>query len=213
MENTISERLKRLRKEVGLTQEVAARKIGISYSTLQAHEGGNTPSKTSLKKYVAFYDRDEAWLLTGRGEPSLGAGAEYPNAGDGIQPSYIDGGPGTARDKEGLWGKTEHIKQDGLPMAVTTHEPSGPSHTMAPIKAVESLTTILQSGNSTIIRAILSNLEAFGAAVEQETRDKARIAALEEKCSDLRSRMTDLEEKMSLILEVQKQKKTASTNV
>lgn len=81
---------------------------------------------------------------------------------------------------------------------------------MAPLKAVQSLTAILQSGNSTIIRAILSNLEAFGGAIEQQAQDKARITALEEECADLRSRMSNLEEKMSLILAGQTQKKTGT---
>jgi len=65
-------RLKQLRKSRNLKQTEAAQSIGISYSALQDHEGGQWPNRNNLKKYIDFYNCDEVWLKTGQGEPYPG---------------------------------------------------------------------------------------------------------------------------------------------
>ena len=61
-------RLNLLRKKKQLIQVDAARLIGVSYKSLQDHEGGRWPNKNNLQKYIDFYRCDRNWLLTGLGE-------------------------------------------------------------------------------------------------------------------------------------------------
>jgi len=63
------QRLKLLRKQKKLKQVEAASLIGISYSSLQNHEAGRWPSRSTLEKYLKFYGCDRGWLLTGKGTP------------------------------------------------------------------------------------------------------------------------------------------------
>lgn len=64
----VGERLKGLRQSKDLRQVDAAELIGIGYSSLQGHESGKIPSRSTIKKYADFYKCDETWLLTGLGK-------------------------------------------------------------------------------------------------------------------------------------------------
>lgn len=223
MEITASERLQSLRNELEITQAEVAKGTGLSYSAVQVHEGGRTPSKTSLKKYAVYYRVDEIWLLRGRG-------AKRPGETEAEQPLYnkeskpngkvypINHAVQTvkARDADGLWGNTRQVEAAGAKFTVTTHEPRTQPGDIGFRDAVQLLGNILDSGDRTITRAILSNLEAFSGAVDQAAQSKQRIAALENKIAqlqsenqDLRARVTDLEEKMNLLLIMSENKKKA----
>lgn len=76
--------------------------------------------------------------------------------------------------------------------------------------AVNQLSRILSSGNHIIIRAILSNLEAFSFAVDYQAQAEARIEALEKKCDDLEKKATDLENTIEALKEkIQQRPKTS----
>ena len=51
----ISEKLKKLRAERGLTQEAAAREIGISRTALESYETGRRVPKDAIKVKIANY--------------------------------------------------------------------------------------------------------------------------------------------------------------
>lgn len=77
-------RVKNLRKEVGLKQAEAAKKIGVGYRTYQGYEAGDFPSQTNLQKLVGFFGCRREWLLTGQ-EPIYKkdrASSELVNNGD-----------------------------------------------------------------------------------------------------------------------------------
>ena len=51
----ISEKLKKLRADKGITQEVAAREIGISRTALESYETGRRVPKDAIKVKIANY--------------------------------------------------------------------------------------------------------------------------------------------------------------
>lgn len=61
------DRLKHLRSTTGLSQIEAAKKVGISYASLQNHEGGDIPNQNNIQKYIDFYGCNKNWLITGVG--------------------------------------------------------------------------------------------------------------------------------------------------
>ena len=62
-------RIKRLRKELDLTQQELADKIGISRGNIGAYEvGKNVPSDAVLSLICREFNVNEAWLRTGDGE-------------------------------------------------------------------------------------------------------------------------------------------------
>lgn len=66
------DRLKFLRVTKSLTQEAAAKLIGVGYRSLQGHEGGKWPNSNALKKYLEFHKCSKSWLLKGSGQPYPG---------------------------------------------------------------------------------------------------------------------------------------------
>lgn len=70
-DKVFGKRLRSLRKQRKLMQTEAAPLIGVSYSSLQNHEAGRLPSRTTLAKYLNFYCCDRDWLVTGKGLPFL----------------------------------------------------------------------------------------------------------------------------------------------
>ena len=210
-------RLKRLREIKKLSQAEVAPLIGVGYSSVQGHEGGRAFSKTTLEKYARFYGCDDIWLLTGRGHPYSGQepyvtddkpAPERPYKVEDAPPSYIDGAPRAARDKEGLWGDTKHIERGGARFSVTTHEPKKPGYEMGNGPAIDSLLYILQSDNHSIVRAILSNLEAFSGAIRDQNQAKARIERLESQNEEMQRRMEILEMKIEAMMKAPEEKKT-----
>jgi transcriptional regulator with XRE-family HTH domain len=185
-------RVSKLRNETGLTQEETAQRLGIVYGTYRSHEAGQTPSRTTLRKYINYYGCDEAWLLTGKGEA-------YPNGekqptGKGL---YRMGGgrltPPPIQDRDGLFGRTKQVDVGGQKFAVTTHDPDQPS---AEAVAISALIEILGSGDPVLVPAIQANLRAFQAAARKEAQlseQKEQIQLLKTECDEFRKKNEALE--------------------
>lgn len=65
----LNERLKKLRKTLGLTQQEFADKIGSKRNTIAKYETNtNTPSAAVISLICREFDVNEIWLKTGEGE-------------------------------------------------------------------------------------------------------------------------------------------------
>lgn len=65
----MEERLKRLRKELGLTQEKFASRLSIKRNTIAKYETGrNEPIDAVISLICREYNVNEKWLRTGEGE-------------------------------------------------------------------------------------------------------------------------------------------------
>lgn len=63
-----SERLKKIRKETGLTQENFAISIGITRSPIASAESGKSKLQPlAIRKICEIYGINEKWLITGNG--------------------------------------------------------------------------------------------------------------------------------------------------
>lgn len=66
----MKERLKQLRKTLGITQQEFADKIGIKRNSYANYETGrNTPIDAIILSICREFDVNEQWLRTGEGEP------------------------------------------------------------------------------------------------------------------------------------------------
>lgn len=66
---TIGERLKKLRKEIGLTQQEFSDKIKVSRSNIATYEvGKNNPTDAVVNLICREFHVNETWLRTGKGE-------------------------------------------------------------------------------------------------------------------------------------------------
>ena len=169
-------RLKSLRKRLGLTQTATAQKVGIGYGAIQCHESGGRPNRNNLKKYLALYGCDEAWLLFGKGEP-------FPGKSDEDFFVKEPGAPYNARERESEKGGVETL---GLgPTNGSIHEQ---------FKLSEALTAaarVLESKTSYAVILHL-NIQHFDRAIQAETR----IIQLEQNNERLEKRMFNLEKKL-----------------
>ena len=65
----MNERLKALRKELGLNQTAFADKIGLQQATYSTYETGQVELRESVLKTICYtYQVNELWLKTGEGE-------------------------------------------------------------------------------------------------------------------------------------------------
>lgn len=65
----MDERIKAIRKALGLTQQEFADRLGIQRSTIAQYETGrNNPIDAVVSLICREYDVDEVWLRTGEGE-------------------------------------------------------------------------------------------------------------------------------------------------
>ena len=65
----MNERIKELRKALGLTQQEMAEKLGIKRNTIAQYEmGRNPPTDTVITLMCRAFDVNEEWLRTGEGE-------------------------------------------------------------------------------------------------------------------------------------------------
>jgi len=74
MENLkeIGERIKKVRKELGLTQEDMAKKLGMSRNSIIRYENGEAvPSRKFLKLLEYEFGINPRWILKGEGEMFL----------------------------------------------------------------------------------------------------------------------------------------------
>ena len=66
----LNERIKKVRKDAGLTLEKFGAKIGVSASAVSYIESGkNIPSNQTIMTICRVFRVNEAWLRTGAGEP------------------------------------------------------------------------------------------------------------------------------------------------
>lgn len=67
--NTIGERIKRLRKDLGMTQQEFADRIGVKRNTIAMYDiGRNVPSDAVISLICREFHINEAWLRSGVGE-------------------------------------------------------------------------------------------------------------------------------------------------
>lgn len=78
MQETLAERLFRLRNENGLTQEAAAEKIGISRVALTRYENGQRMPKMNIVDSMAATYGVTVDYLMGREEPAKDGAEAYP---------------------------------------------------------------------------------------------------------------------------------------
>ena len=136
-DKSFGKRLTTLRKEKELRQTEAAPLIGVSYSSLQNHEGGSLPSRTTLKKYLDFYDCGRDWLMSGKGIP-FSEGSRRPYKAFGRPPAAL----GEAQKR------TERAENDPL------------------IDAIAIVKDIMDYGEKGIISTLMSGLKTFQQVVQ-----------------------------------------------
>lgn len=69
---TINERIYRLRKHLGLSQEAFGQRIGIKKASISMIEKGkNNPSEQTIKSICREFNVNYSWLVTGSGEVFL----------------------------------------------------------------------------------------------------------------------------------------------
>lgn len=83
-------RIKELRKSLGLNQTEFGAKLGIASSTIAGYEiGARTPSDAIIKSICREYGVNETWLRTGAGEMRRSRSREA-ELGDGIRRILVD---------------------------------------------------------------------------------------------------------------------------
>lgn len=65
---TLGERIKKVRKELDLTQQAFGKKIGMKQNTIALIEGGRNTSDQTIFAICREFSVDEHWLRTGEGE-------------------------------------------------------------------------------------------------------------------------------------------------
>ena len=91
----LQDRLYRLRRERGLSQEELAAQLGVSRQAVQKWESGvSQPSLEKLTALARYFDVTLDWLVTGQ-EPSCRGTAPNPPAAPRIHPHPGGGGMNT----------------------------------------------------------------------------------------------------------------------
>ena len=171
----------------GLSRQKFGSMIGAGKSSIQNYETKDkVPKGNILQNICTVFNVNTTWLLTGQSQPP-------------IKDRKVDQvGIHQVVDDEGLWGRTRRHQVEGSEVDVTLFEPKDGAEMEAVGglgQSVELLANILSSGNQVMIRAILSNLQAFSNAVDSQYRAEERILKLEEECEKFEKRVAALEEK------------------
>lgn len=181
-------RLKKLRKTVGLTQEDVARTLNVKIRTYQNHEAGQWPNRRTQQKYISFFKCDRVWFLLGEGTPFSGQSTVPENSN---KHELADG--------EGLYGKTRQREVEGTHLTITEFEPKE-GQVKGPLRAaIEGLGEIFDSKDPVLIPTIEAVIHAarISAQREYQNNQQARqIKALENKCNEFKKRLEDLERKL-----------------
>ncbi len=156
--------LQRLESKINhMTKADFAKKIGVHVSTISLWRDDKLPKGETLKRISKEFGISVDWLLTGGGEPYL----------------------------------TDQTGREGVSvLSSTLKEVSGrgfqssASHQASIAQSIEMLMKIMGSNNQKLIRAIVSNLDAFSEAVDQ----KDRLVALEEKVDTLMADVSRLQD-------------------
>lgn len=169
-----------------MTQKDVAFKTGIRLSATRSHESGQWPNRNNQDRYLNFYKCDKNWFLTGDGVPyDIEVDVhDQVGVGDSLQ---IDmrGPDGRIRPEDSGAVDAHGRPVDNLSVGSPRHLYGATESMNTGLgQAVEMLSHVLGSGDQVMIRAILSNLEAFSRAVNRDSRQSDRIKALEKKCED-----------------------------
>ena len=164
---TIPENIKTIRGK--LRQKDFGAKIGATQSAVQSWESGESlPGGKYLEAIHREFGVSIDWLLTGQGDPYIKDRAR------GSPDIELDNKEG---DYYKEWVSTiSGAKDAGQPVEI--------------LHSIEMLAKILGSKNQTLIRAIVSNLQAFSEAVDQKDRLnilEAKLNALVEKVDIVQS--------------------------
>ena len=144
-------------------QERVAKGAGISVTAYQTAESGIIPGDAVLMKLAKYFKVSEETLLHPPGE-------EVPIL------KGIEGGGLESQDKEGLFGKTRHIKVEGAGFAVTTHEPKNQT-----------------TGN----QAMATLVEMLHAKEMQLSEQTMKIEKLEAECEAFKEKNDELKKRIS----------------
>lgn len=198
--------INKIKGKTSLSWPKLAHILGTNKNTVAdyANQKGEKILAVVIERIASEYNYSAEWLLEGKGEPYPGAKETDPEVCGHL---LYNKEPAAARDKEGLWGQTKHIERGGARFSVTTHEPKKPGYEMGNGPAIDSLLYILQSDNHSIVRAILSNLEAFSGAIRDQNQAKARIERLEAQNEELQRRVEILEMKIETMMKASEEKK------
>ena len=89
MEN-VGQRIKQLRKMLGLTQKEFAEKIGKATISISKWEAGDrTPDESTLKLIAKEFNVNEQWLKTGEGEIFVSKLPEFANELDDFLKDFL----------------------------------------------------------------------------------------------------------------------------
>jgi len=152
-----------------------------------------SPKPEFIKKFCELYSVDEVWLMTGEGEPFPGARQKYPEVcGPPVIGEAYAAGPklGSAYAAGPKIGAAFRESMDMLEKGTFPDE-EGVRDSRNIARSIEMLMKIVGSGNQTLIRAIVSNLEAFSEAVDQ----KDRLQTLEAAAQEMAGKIAQLEQK------------------
>jgi transcriptional regulator with XRE-family HTH domain len=84
VDKDLGNRIVWLRENRGLSQKVAAERIGVGYSTYRSYEDGSRPSPKNINKITSFYKIRRDWLLHGWGDPFNDVTGWLKDASDSI---------------------------------------------------------------------------------------------------------------------------------
>ena len=103
--NNVNERIKALRKTLGVSQKYMASALGVTQSHLsEVESGNNNPSELMLRAIMYKWDVRYDWLFHGEGEMFLPKVAEGQAVyGTGISSS----------EQKEVWEQIEHIFENG----------------------------------------------------------------------------------------------------
>jgi transcriptional regulator with XRE-family HTH domain len=148
-----------------LDRDAFGAKIGVSGRTVQRWELNNElPKGKEVVKIAEIFNVNAHWLLTGQGDPYIKDRARG-------SPHEIVSEP------DSPYGTAASGATDADFQVDVTH-------------SIEMLMKIIGSKNQTLVRAILSNLEAFTEAVDQ----KNRMDLMDEKINALAAKLNTFEE-------------------
>jgi len=184
-DKAFGKRVRRLRIDRGLTQEEAAKRLGIKYKTYQTHEAGQWPRRKTQERYIQFHQCNRNWFLTGDGEPYIKKDREGDQGG-GIR----------AADKQGPWARTEEKLIGDVKTTVQIYGPSKVASSRLPREpdafgdAVDRLRDIFDTGDAAVKQAILANINVFSFTA----RLLREYEALKTECDDAIIRLKRIEE-------------------
>lgn len=170
--NTFSERLQRLAKEKNIFQADLVVALKKHSSTISKWWNGEiVPGPKNIRLIAHFFDCNEEWLATGKGEP-------FPLPFTSYSPTQR---------------VTELIAEEA--MSQNDHEPEEQDHLS--ISEMLVMTTVILESNTVYRSALASNVRAFYEAVKREEEMRSVDERLEEMQGENRmmsERMARMEE-------------------